>query len=256
MPIPFSTTFGTLANILGRMVFPFPHQPSIWKRFYADRFEDYVTFMKRQLEGNDQIFKRLLKRDIQNIQGRVNRRKELMTIIGEDFLFEPYPDFGSYQRDDSEIQQALEEYSQEWWRQGLQCFINRLYLACVTSMAFALETSLKHRLISKNPNIGARYDLKKCIGICQSDKYQILPSNQNDLTNVAINRILKSRDDVVHANIAMLRPGSILYSEGNEHEITGDRGTIQFIEEFKNLASQTIQDTKRVIDYILTAIEG
>ena len=36
-------------NILGHVVFPFPHQPSIGKQFYAERFGSYVTFVKQQL---------------------------------------------------------------------------------------------------------------------------------------------------------------------------------------------------------------
>ena len=35
-------------NILGRTVFPFPHQPTIGKRFYADQFRGYVAFMKQE----------------------------------------------------------------------------------------------------------------------------------------------------------------------------------------------------------------
>lgn len=37
-------------NILGRGVFPFPHQPSIGKRFYSERLNAYVAFMRQQLD--------------------------------------------------------------------------------------------------------------------------------------------------------------------------------------------------------------
>lgn len=33
-------------NILGRTVFPFPHQPSLRKQFYKEQMEEYITFMK------------------------------------------------------------------------------------------------------------------------------------------------------------------------------------------------------------------
>lgn len=36
-------------NILKHVVFPFPHQPSIGKRFYIERFRKYIAFMKRQV---------------------------------------------------------------------------------------------------------------------------------------------------------------------------------------------------------------
>jgi hypothetical protein len=34
-------------NRLGRTLFPFPHQPSIAKRFYAERLADYTAFVRR-----------------------------------------------------------------------------------------------------------------------------------------------------------------------------------------------------------------
>jgi hypothetical protein len=44
--------FSSLAaedNILGRAVYPFPHQPGIGKRFYAERLKSYCAFMKRRM---------------------------------------------------------------------------------------------------------------------------------------------------------------------------------------------------------------
>jgi hypothetical protein len=38
-------------TLLDRMVFPFPHQPSIRKVFYRDRLERYVAFMRGRLEA-------------------------------------------------------------------------------------------------------------------------------------------------------------------------------------------------------------
>jgi hypothetical protein len=34
-------------NILGRTVFPFPHQPSLRKEFYKLRMDDYIAFMRK-----------------------------------------------------------------------------------------------------------------------------------------------------------------------------------------------------------------
>lgn len=36
-------------NIINRVIFPFPHQPSLGKQFYSDRFNDYMAFVKEQL---------------------------------------------------------------------------------------------------------------------------------------------------------------------------------------------------------------
>ncbi len=35
-------------NILSRIIFPFPHQPSIGKQFYSERFKDYVSFTREK----------------------------------------------------------------------------------------------------------------------------------------------------------------------------------------------------------------
>jgi uracil-DNA glycosylase len=39
-------------NRLERVVFPFPHQPSIRKRFYKERFEDYTAFAGRRMRSS------------------------------------------------------------------------------------------------------------------------------------------------------------------------------------------------------------
>ncbi len=36
-------------NVLNRVVFPFPHQPSVGKQFYADRLHDYVAFVRERM---------------------------------------------------------------------------------------------------------------------------------------------------------------------------------------------------------------
>lgn len=36
-------------NILGRYIFPFPHQPSMRKRLYSTNFDNYTQYMKRMI---------------------------------------------------------------------------------------------------------------------------------------------------------------------------------------------------------------
>lgn len=43
---PFQS-IGAKDNKLGRVVFPFPHQPSLRKEFYKVKMKDYVTFVKK-----------------------------------------------------------------------------------------------------------------------------------------------------------------------------------------------------------------
>jgi hypothetical protein len=40
----------TYDNVLDRTVYPFPHQPSIRKKFYADRLIDYCSYVKGYIE--------------------------------------------------------------------------------------------------------------------------------------------------------------------------------------------------------------
>ena len=42
---------GSSQNRLGRDVFPFPHQPSITKRFYSERLPLYIEYVKQQMAG-------------------------------------------------------------------------------------------------------------------------------------------------------------------------------------------------------------
>jgi hypothetical protein len=41
-------------NTLERMIFPFPHQPSLQKVFYRDRLSAYISFVKKTF-GEDQM---------------------------------------------------------------------------------------------------------------------------------------------------------------------------------------------------------
>jgi hypothetical protein len=42
-------------NVLNRVVFPFPHQPSINKKFYCTRLKEYVAFMKQEISNSFDI---------------------------------------------------------------------------------------------------------------------------------------------------------------------------------------------------------
>ncbi len=50
LTLPFSHCDSS-NNILGRELFPFPHQPSIVKDFYASRIEKYIKYMKERLNA-------------------------------------------------------------------------------------------------------------------------------------------------------------------------------------------------------------
>ena len=42
-------------NLLGRNIFPFPHQPSLRKQFYKEQMYEYITFMKTMVPAGHPI---------------------------------------------------------------------------------------------------------------------------------------------------------------------------------------------------------
>lgn len=163
--------------------------------------------------------------------------------------FNFYPDFKSYANDESLRLQALEEYCQDFWLETLRCYIDGSFPASIAMASFTMEASLKHRLIKKSPNTSARRDLKALIGYCQSSKIEILPGDKENSINKAAQSVLDARDNIAHANFPIYEPKKIIYLEGTEHNRIGSGGII-FVEYFKNLARDTILNTKRVVDYL------
>jgi len=177
------------------------------------------------------------------------RSNELEQLLNLKPIFDLYPDFKSYDNNEPLRLQALEEYCQDFWLETLRCYIDGSFPASIAMASFTMEASLKHRLINRSPNTSARRDLKALIGYCQSSKIKILPEDNENSINKAAQSVLDARDNIVHANFPIYEPEKVLYSEGTEHNriVTG---SIIFIEHFKNLAKDTILNTKQVVDYL------
>ena len=177
------------------------------------------------------------------------RSNELEQLLNLKPIFDFYPDFKSYANNESLRLQALEQYCQDFWLETLRCYIDGSFPASIAMASFTMEASLKHRLINRSPNTSARRDLKALIGYCQSSKIKILPRDNENSINKAAQSVLDARDNIVHANFPIYEPEKVLYSEGTEHNRIGT-GSIIFIEHFKNLAKDTILNTKQVVDYL------
>ena len=177
------------------------------------------------------------------------RSNELERLLDLKPIFDFYPDFKSYANDEPLRLQALEEYCQDFWLETLRCYIDGSFPASIAMASFTMEASLKHRLIKRSPDTSTRRDLKALIGYCQSNKTKILPRDQGNPINEAAESVLDARDNIVHANFPIYEPEKIIYSEGTEHNRIGSGGMI-FIEHFRNLARDTIINTKRVVDYL------
>jgi len=177
------------------------------------------------------------------------RSNELEQLLNLKPIFDFYPDFKSYANNESLRLQALEQYCQDFWLETLRCYIDGSFPASIAMASFTMEASLKHRLINRSPNTSARRDLKALIGYCQSSKIKILPGDNENSINKAAQSVLDARDNIVHANFPIYEPEKVLYSEGTEHNRIGT-GSIIFIEHFKNLAKDTILNTKQVVDYL------
>jgi len=177
------------------------------------------------------------------------RSNELEQLLNLKHIFDLYPDFKSYDNNEPLRLQALEEYCQDFWLETLRCYIDGSFPASIAMASFTMEASLKHRLINRSPNTSARRDLKALIGYCQSSKIKILPGDNENSINKAAQSVLDARDNIVHANFPIYEPEKVIYSEGTEHNIIGT-GSIIFIEHFKNLAKDTILNTKQVVDYL------
>jgi hypothetical protein len=196
-----------------------------------------------------EILKNLRTGDRITVRDRAERWQELGRL-GLGPLWNIYPRFQSYDQNHSTpVLEALEEYAQDLWLEALWCYIDASFLACIATSSFALEATFKRVMESRNVDYGEGDGLGRCIAKCQDS--HILPKDNDNMVIVAAKEVNRARNNIVHANIPRVRPESILYSEGTEHEvIVGDSGLTQTIEQFKNLARDTLVNTKKVLDFL------
>lgn len=201
------------------------------------------------MDSVQQLLQNLREGDGRSIQERAEKMRELAGLLNLEHLWDIFPDFGSYaSSQDIPVLEALEEFTQELWRQALRCYVDSSYLGCIVLCSFAIESALKH-MLKKTMNYSRDSGLGSCINLCQ--KNNILPQDGDNAIVVAAWTVNGARGDIVHANIPRRRPESILYSEGAEHEVS-DIGIvgIQRVEPFRNMSRDTIINTKKVLDYL------
>ncbi len=195
-----------------------------------------------------ELLKSIRQADRRHIERRANRILELRQLLNVESIWEPYPtlyvDNGSQ---NLEIQDALGEFTRDFWHQTLRCYTDSSYIGCIILSASALETALKCMLVSsgiRNPS----YGLGKCITRCSQNN--ILPSEDNIIV-IAARSVNDIRNDIIHADIARERPDTVIYADGPEHSVTELSHGFQEIGYFQNAARDTLINTIMVLDYFV-----
>ena len=134
------------------------------------------------------------------------------------------------------IAMALEGSITATWEEAAWCYVYGNYRAAIVLAAALLEIALKYELYRRRV-----YQKSKTLGtiIQESSKQEIITKT----TGALAKSINQRRNDVMHANIQIDRPESLLDHTGNEHEtepltdlsrnitedgsITGDGDTIE-----------------------------
>jgi len=112
---------------------------------------------------------------------------------------------------DEYVGMALEHSIREIWQEASWCYVLGQYRACIVLSAALLEVTLKYELYrSGNPATGTLGSL-----IQASSKQGFLPEGVLPLAQAINSR----RNDIMHANIELERPESLVEHTGDEHEV-------------------------------------
>lgn len=167
---------------------------------------------------------------------------------------------------------ALSESIGRLWGEAAWSYVYGHFRGCITLLAILTERALKLKLEQEGLDTKGK-TLGHCISCCQCK--EILPSDVNDETMKAINFVNQKRNDVVHANIELKRPESLLTFKASEHEIVsmsempdeirkcictenGKRTYLppeaeqkaSVIYEYKKAAKDTLNETKKVLQFL------
>lgn len=183
-----------------------------------------------------------------NHKQRKARLQELKRLLGREPFWDFYPDFKSGAQDEGSLRlEALEKYAQDLWVEGLRCYVDDSFCACIAVCSFALEAALKHQLEIAIPSYNGDDTLGSSIWKCRTEG--ILPDDDNNPVTLAAMTVNRARNDIVHSKVPRRCPESILFGEGKEHETIGESG-IKLVVPFKNLATDTIKSADLVLRYL------
>ena len=165
--------------------------------------------------------------------------------------------------------QALELNIRLLWEEATWCYVYGHFRACIVLLATLTEAALKLELEKNYIQYNkSRAGLGACINLCKEKE---ILSNEVAKTAYKIN---DKRNDIMHANIERVRPESILYHLGPEHEIepiedisrsicndgsfTGDGETIEWslgrgynrVYLYKRAAKETLENTENVLKFL------
>lgn len=111
---------------------------------------------------------------------------------------------------DQQIAMALEGSVTATWEEAAWCYVYGNYRAAIVLSAALLEIALKYELYRRGYQKSGT--LGKIIG--ESSRQRIITKTIHALAK----SINQRRNDVMHANIQIDRPESLLYHTGDEHE--------------------------------------
>jgi hypothetical protein len=174
---------------------------------------------------------------------------------------------------DEYIRMALESSIPRTWEEAAWCYVYGQFRACILLCATVLELALKYELYRKDElyrNDGYKWPtLRPIINTC--DALGVL----SEPLVVKAKSVNNHRNDVIHANIQIGRPESLLDHTGEEHEIepikdlskiisgdgslTGDGETISLggglggysrIYEFKQAARSSLFEIREILEFL------
>lgn len=137
-------------------------------------------------------------------------------VGGTELEYSPLQGVFSADTPGKEKQLVLIESISELWEEATWSYVYGHFRACIILLAIMIERALKLELEKKK--IGAKgKQLGSCIKCCKTNG--VFPNNDNNDIVKAAKFINEIRNDVVHANIELNRPKSLLYHTGPEHEV-------------------------------------
>jgi len=166
----------------------------------------------------DNLKERIKKIDEYHREERAKRLAEVggPGVGGTELEYSPFQN-GGFIADtlEKEKQLVLMDSIPKLWNEATWSYVYDHHRACVVLIAIMIERVLKLELEKKGISTQGK-QLGPCIRYCKCNA--IFPNDESSAIVKAARLINKARNDVVHANIELDRPKSLLYDTGIEHE--------------------------------------
>ena len=137
-------------------------------------------------------------------------------VGGTELEYSPFQGVFMADTPEKEKQLVLMESISKLWEEATWSYVYGNFRGCIVLLAIMIERVLKLELEKKEISAKGK-KLGYCINLCKSN--EIFPNEDNNNIVKAAKFINEIRNDVVHANIELNRPKSLLYHTGSEHEV-------------------------------------